>query len=227
MTTTTTSATTTAAASSQALRSGATLASNFDGFLKLLAAQLQQQDPLSPLDASQFTSQLVQFSTVEQAIRTNSQLEKLTGLLEADSLTSALDFIGTEVSFESDQVRLDTTGDVGFAYQLAESAAEARITVRNANGTVVREAQGEPRAGDHAFVWDGRDAEGRRLPVGLYRIEVSATDVAGAAVQVGSRVSGRVEGVQTGSGGLSLLVEGVPVPLDRVRQVARPSATAG
>jgi flagellar basal-body rod modification protein FlgD len=228
MTTTTTSAaTSTPAIGGQSLRPGASLASNFDGFLKLLTAQLEHQDPLSPLDATQFTSQLVQFSTVEQALRTNSQLEKLTGLLETDSMTSALDFIGLDVGFEAEQLRLAETGNAGFTYQLARPAAEARITIRDARGAIVREAQADPGAGAHAFAWDGKGADGRRLPAGVYRVEVVARDEAGETVDAGYRMSGRVEGVETGSGGLRLLVGGVPVPLDRVRDVVRPAASAG
>jgi hypothetical protein len=115
----------------------------------------------------------VQFSTVEQALRTNSQLEKLTGLLETDSMTSALDFIGLDVGFEAEQLRLAETGNAGFTYQLARPAAEARITIRDARGAIVREAQADPGAGAHAFAWDGKGADGRRLPAGLYRIEVA------------------------------------------------------
>ena len=228
MTTITTSAaTTTSASGGRSLRPGASLASNFDGFLKLLTAQLEHQDPLSPLDATQFTSQLVQFSTVEQALRTNSRLEKLTGLFETDSMTSALDFIGLDVGFESEQLRLGETGNAGFTYQLARPATEATITIRDAWGAIVREAQAVPGAGAHAFAWDGKGADGQRLPAGLYRIEVAAKDDAGKAVEAGYRMSGRVEGVETGSGGLRLLVEGIPVPLDRVRDVVRPAASAG
>src|SRR3712207_3064422 len=105
-------------ASGQTPRPGGTLASNFDGFLKLLGAQLEHQDPLSPLDATQFTSQLVQFSTVEQAIRTNDQLGKLTRLIEGNTLTSALGFIGLEVEFSADQIRLGAEGGAAVDYQL-------------------------------------------------------------------------------------------------------------
>lgn len=224
--TTTTQAATTAAAASQSQRSGSKLTENFDSFLKLLTAQLEHQDPLSPMDATQFTNQLVQFSTIEQAIQSNSHLEKLTDLLESDGLTSALDFIGTEVGFDSDQIRLGATGDATFAYRLPQAAAEVRITVRDAKGAIVREAAGQPGAGDRAFVWDGKGANGQRLATGLYRVEVAATDAAGGAVQVASRASGVVEGVETGSDGLRLLVEGVPVSLDQVRNVVRRSAAA-
>src|SRR3954452_9420648 len=85
----TTSATSTASATASSGSTG-TLSASFDSFLKLLTAQLQHQDPLSPMDATQFTSQLVQFSTVEQAVQTNSQLGQLTKLMQASSLTSAL-----------------------------------------------------------------------------------------------------------------------------------------
>lgn len=214
----------TTTAASQPSRASTQLASNFDGFLKLLATQLENQDPLSPLDATQFTNQLVQFTTVEQAIKSNDQLEKLTGLIEAGGLTSALGLIGLEVGFDADQIRLPTTGEVRFGYQLAEPAAAVRVTVRDAKGAVVHVAAGEPGAGGHVQAWDGRGTDGRRVAAGNYTVEVAATDAAGTAIEVRRAATGRVEGVETGAGGLSLLVGGVPVSIDKVRQAYRPAA---
>lgn len=215
---------TTTTSASQPSRASATLASNFDGFLKLLATQLENQDPLEPLDATQFTNQLVQFTTVEQAIKSNDQLEKLTGLIEAGGLTSALGMIGLEVGFDADQVSLPATGEARFGYQLAETAEAVTVTIRDARGTVVRVAQGQAGVGDHVQAWDGRGADGRRVPAGNYTVEVAARDAAGAAIEVGRATTGRVDGVETGTGGLSLVVGGVPVSIDKVRQAYRPAA---
>ena len=118
--------------------SSGTLSASFDSFLKLLTAQLQHQDPLSPMDATQFTSQLVQFSTVEQAVQTNSQLGQLTKLMQAGSLTSALGLVGMKVSYGGGQVELGQQGGANIAYSLPQGADKVTITIRNASGTVVR-----------------------------------------------------------------------------------------
>jgi flagellar basal-body rod modification protein FlgD len=218
---------TAAGASGQTARPGGTLASNFDGFLKLLSAQLEHQDPLSPLDATQFTSQLVQFSTVEQAIRTNDQLGKLTRLIEGDGLTSALGFIGLEVEFSADRVRLGAEGGAAVDYQLPAAAAEVKVTVLDQRGRIVHERTGAPAgAGHHRYVWDGRGDDGARAPEGVYRVEVRAADAEGAPVEVARRSRGRVDGVETGASGLQLAVGGVPVPLAGVKAVHRPPAAA-
>lgn len=220
-------AATAAAAGTRSQQAGTKLADSFDSFLKLLTTQLSHQDPLSPMDATQFTDQLVKFSTIEQAIESNSHLERLTSLLEADGLTSALGFIGMEASFTPDQVRLDATGGATLSYRLPKDAAAVTVTVRDARGAVVHEAAGGPAAaGDRSFAWDGRGVGGGRQAAGLYRVEVKATDAAGGSIAVAPLARGPVEGVETGSGGMRLLVGGVPVALDQVTSVVRPAAAA-
>jgi flagellar basal-body rod modification protein FlgD len=137
-----------------------------------LAAQLQQQDPLSPLDASQFTSQLVQFSTVEQAIRTNSQLEKLTGLARDRQHDLGADFIGLDVGFESRaSSAMGETGNAGSPYQAGATGDRRRLSpIRDAWGAFVREAQGDPGAGGpRVRLGTAKVADGQRLPAGLCR----------------------------------------------------------
>src|ERR1700754_3933826 len=102
MTTPITGTGTTGTGSSTAATDRNTLASNYDTFLVLLTAQLQNQDPLAPMDSTQFTQQLVQFSQVEQQIRTNEQLEGLVGQYKASSAGAALSYLGREAILETD-----------------------------------------------------------------------------------------------------------------------------
>ena len=103
------------------------LADNFDSFLQLLTAQLKAQDPLSPLDANQFTQQLVQFSGVEQAIKTNEALGQLVALVQGDQLTRSLDYIGAEVEAEGGTIQLGAGAPATVGYELAEQADRVRI----------------------------------------------------------------------------------------------------
>lgn len=210
-------------ASGQVTRKSTSIATSFEGFLQLLGAQLQHQDPLSPLDATQFTSQLVQFSTVEQAIRTNTQLEQLNDSTERGALTAALDFIGLDVSFTTNQLRLPQTGDATIAYDLADEAEQVSITIRDANGALVRQLEGSGVAGSREVAWDGLRSDGVRAPAGIYRVEIRANDADGVAVEARQRGTGRVEGIDAGSGGISLSIGGLPVPLEQVTTVSHPA----
>src|SRR5690554_3558349 len=109
------------AVSSAAAKGRLGLADNFDNFLKLLTTQLQHQDPLSPLDPTQFTEQLVQFSGVEQAIKTNEALGQLIALISADRLARAADYVGAEVEAAGQTVRLRDTGSAAFHYRLDQT----------------------------------------------------------------------------------------------------------
>lgn len=216
----------TATAAGESTRPRTSLSAGFDSFLQLLTSQLRHQDPLSPLDATQFTSQLVQFSTVDQAIRTNSQLERLTGLVESSSLTSALGFIGREVAFSADQVRIGADGGASITYGLAETADQVAITIRDGRGAIVHEGKGSIGAGVHAYAWDGRRSDGARAAPGLYRVEIRATDADGKAMAVDRETEGQVEAIESDGDGLRLVVGGVPVPIERVRAVTQPAADA-
>jgi flagellar basal-body rod modification protein FlgD len=218
---------TTNSAASTAATSRIGLADNFDNFLKLLTTQLQSQDPLSPLDAAQFTEQLVQFTGVEQAIKTNDVLGQLVALVRADQVTRAVDYLGAEVEANAQSVRLDGNAPATVHYRLDQPAAAATINIFNEAGRLVRTQAGDASPGVHTVPWDGRDQTGARLPDGLYRVEVTAGDAAGAAVPVSTTIAGVVDGVELQGDRLMLSVAGVLLPLDAVTTIRRPApATA-
>ncbi len=106
----------------------ASLSENFDAFLTLLTSQLQNQDPLDPMDSSEFTNQLVQFSAVEQQIQANQNLETLIQLQNAQSAANAVGYIGKDVEVPSSQIMLQD-GEAKFAYTLADSVDIVVVTV--------------------------------------------------------------------------------------------------
>ncbi len=151
------------------------LADNFDTFLTLLTEQLKNQDPLSPLDSTQFVDQLVQFSGVEQQINQNKNLESLITLNAANSATAAVGFIGKEVDVLNTTAPL-ANGNAQWSYATQSDAASVSILVKDANGKVVFKADGNTATGTHTFNWDGRDNVGTLLADGNYDLEVSALD---------------------------------------------------
>ena len=98
------------------------LTGNFDTFLQLLTTQLQNQDPLNPMDSSQFTQQLVQFSMVEQQINTNANLQNLLGLTGANAGAGSVNYLGKTVTIGNGNAAL-IDGQTSWNYSLASQAA--------------------------------------------------------------------------------------------------------
>jgi len=191
------------------------LAETFDNFLVLLTTQLQYQDPLSPMDATQFTEQLVQFSGVEQSIATNDKLDDLIALQGGNQLSSAVSYIGKSVKADSDLIALQG-GSATLLYGLEGSAANTSIRIVNEAGQTVRNIAGDTTPGLHELVWDGLDDQGQPLPDGTYGMVVNAVTADNQPVSVATGTSGRVTGVETQDGDVYLKLGDLLVPLSRI-----------
>ena len=171
-----------------------TLAGNFSTFLTLLTSQLQNQDPLAPMDSTQFTQQLVQFSQVEQQIKTNQNLEGLAAQYQAASAGAALSYLGRDALIQSDTTRFSGS-PTSFGYTLPTTAGANRLEIRDASNRTVYSTTGELSAGDHVFTWDGKDANGNTMPTGNYHIALTATDAGGSAITPTRSVREIIRGV--------------------------------
>lgn len=208
--------------------SGSTLSESnfalkFDQFLKLLTTQLQNQDPTAPMDSEKFTQQLTQFSAVEQAIRTNSQLGKLIDMTRANQILSAADYVGQQVEFREDRIFLPASGDAVVSYRLPRTAAEVRMRILGSDGEVMAEKLLPTAAGSHEERWDGRNDSGTRLADGEYRVEIEARDTNGRPIPVGLRTVGTVDAVEFDDAGLLLAVDGTLRPVNSVVAIRRPA----
>lgn len=181
------------------------LADNFDTFLQLLTAQLQNQDPLSPLDSTEFVGQLVQFSSVEQQIAQNKNLETLVNQSEVTSSTAAVSFIGKQATLSTTTAPLQN-GQAKWSYALDRAALETSVVISDSTGKVVFEGAGESNTGLHEFVWDGRDNFGNQLDDGAYSIQVTGKDETDEAVGVAVSISGIITGVDFANGEPALLM---------------------
>jgi flagellar basal-body rod modification protein FlgD len=193
-----TDATTSKAAADQNKLSG-----DLNRFLTLLVTQLQNQDPLEPLDANQFTSQPVQFASVEQQINQNANLEKLLAAQASNGVASAIGYLGTTVEGEGEALPLQD-GSAQASYTLGQSAAEAGAIVRDLAGKAVFSTEVDGAAGTHAFTWDGVASDGRTLADGTYSLEIVAKTRAGAAIPATQTWFGKVTGVGSGAAGAQL-----------------------
>lgn len=206
------------ASTSAAGISKARLATDFDQFLKLLTAQLQNQDPLDPLSSNEFVQQLVSFTGVEQAIATNANLENLIALNKASQAAMAIGYLGTTIQAEGNKITL-ADGEARFLYTLPESAASTGLLIANDSGETVFVGQGKTTAGEHGFVWDGRDADGNLQPDGIYKITVSGFSSDETLLSIPTIIGGRVTGVETVDGSILLTVNGISVPIEDIRSV--------
>lgn len=203
---------------SAAVNAGVALAKNFDNFLSLLTAQLRNQDPLSPIDSTDFTQQLVQFTGVEQSIATNRNLERLLGHFEANQAASLVGYIGKTVEANG-QTTAFANGSARWSYELPRNSAATVVTITDLAGRKVFEALGEKTQGTHGFVWDGRDRSGNTVPEGFYTMSVSALDAVGNPVQASTRINGTVTGLEQADGQSFLLIGDLRVRLADIRLV--------
>ena len=194
------------------------LASTFDNFLLLLTTQLQNQDPLSPLDTNQFSEQLVQFTNVEQAIKTNAKLDQLIALQGVNQLTAALDYVGKTVEVDSVVLNL-SDGAATMTYDLASSAEEATIDIIDNDGNTVRTLRVEGSAGRHEVTWDGKNGSGTDLPDGLYGFVVKAVDSAGRTVSARQGTIGRVTAVEVIDGDVTASIGQLQVSIGRITAI--------
>jgi flagellar basal-body rod modification protein FlgD len=193
------------------------LAGNFDEFLKLLTTQLQHQDPLSPLDPNQFTQELVQFSSVEQQIQTNTSLSTLISLQQNAQVTSALGFLGHSVVISGTTAQL-TNGTATWNYSLTKPAT-ATINISDSMGKVVYSATQGVSPGQQTFTWNGQTSNGNVLSSGTYKISITATDANGQSVAVATQTQGVVSGVDVSQSPPALTVNGQSYPLNQIQQI--------
>ncbi|MEM6372626.1 MAG: flagellar hook capping FlgD N-terminal domain-containing protein [Pseudomonadota bacterium] len=158
------------AASASSARNEAVLSSDFEVFLQMLTAQAEYQDPLEPIDSSEYAAQLAQFSMVEQQVNTNELMEQILAALGANDMASAANWIGMEALVEGPTTFDGTPITVAPNPPLA--ADEVTLIVTNAQGTEVQR-QVMP-TGAEPFQWTGRTASGSPLPSGTYTLQIES-----------------------------------------------------
>ncbi len=216
-----TSGTSSASASSAISQTGtsalAGLNNNFSDFLTMLMTQLKNQDPSSPMDSSQFTSELVQFSSVEQQINTNSNLTSLIQLTQASQVEQSASLIGKPVTVTSSQLSLQKgQAEINFNTTTAEPVA---IAVYNAAGSQIQTAAMTTSAGANSWTWNGKSASGSTMPDGAYKVTVTAIGANGTSSQVPFTVTGTATAVQNNGGTVQVQMGGLTLPFSAVDSV--------
>jgi flagellar basal-body rod modification protein FlgD len=212
----TSAAATTALASSQ-------IAGNFQSFLQLLTTQLQNQNPLNPLDTNQFTQQLVEFAGVQQQLNTNDSLATLVSLQQTAQSTQALGFVGQTVVVNGNTAALangSATWDLG-----VPSSSNVNITIANSAGQTVFTGSYAINAGSNQpFTWNGEGNDGTQWPAGEYKLTATAADSTGKTVAVTTQVQGVVSSVDIAQSPPLLTINGQTYTVNQIASVTKPGA---
>jgi flagellar basal-body rod modification protein FlgD len=198
-----------------------------DRFLTLLVTQLQNQDPLNPMDNAEVTSQIAQLSTVNGIQQLNNTLLALSGQMDMSQSLQAASLIGKDILYPGEKIALGSDPDTGaktattFGIDLMSDAAKTKVSILDSAGKVVRQYELDPMdAGIYPMTWDGLDSAGAPAPDGAYTVQVSATDADGQPVSADALTSGHINSIAYTSGGLKLnLALGDKISLLDVRQV--------
>ena len=165
-----------------------------------MTTQLQNQNPLDPLDTNQFTQQLVEFASVEQQINMNTNLQTLISMQQTSEATSALQLVGSAVTVSGNSATLSNATSSPAIWNLNTSTpATANITVTSSAGTTAYHRHEALNAGSQSFTWNGKGNNGQTWPDGTYTLSINAAGANGQAVNVSSQVQGTVSGVNTSS----------------------------
>jgi len=197
------------------------IGADFNTFLTLLTTQLQNQDPTNAMDANQMTQQLVQFASVEQQIKVNTNLERLLSVEQGNQLVSAAPLMGRVVEVESDRLALQG-GQAQLRLPAAGEARRAEISVQDAAGRVLRRTEVALGSDATNWSWDGRDAAGTQLPDGAYRFTLTGIRADGTSAPLQAGVLARATAVDRRDGEVRLSLGALSVNFDRLRGLAAP-----
>jgi flagellar basal-body rod modification protein FlgD len=199
------------------------IADNFQTFLTLLTTQLQNQNPLDPLDTNQFTQQLVQFAGIEQQLKSNDQLKSLIDIEKSAQATQALVYVGNTVAVDGSKAQFDKSATWNFQ---SEEDSTATITITSSTGQTAFSGSYALKQGNSSFLWDGKGNDGVQWPAGTYTMSATGKDSSGNSVAISTEVQGIVDSVDLTSSPPLLSIGGQNYTTDKIKRVVRSSASS-
>jgi flagellar basal-body rod modification protein FlgD len=187
-------------------------------FLKLIVAELKNQNPLDPTDTTQFMNQLVSYASYDQQTTMNSNLSDLVTSMNSMLSSNGLGYIGQTVEAKGDTTTLQN-GSASWGYSLTSETATTTITVSDQKGNAVWTGSGETSSGQHTFTWDGTTSSGGKAADGDYTVSVSAKNASGTSVLDYTTVIGKVTGIDSSSGKTLLTIGDTTVEMSNVINV--------
>jgi flagellar basal-body rod modification protein FlgD len=195
------------------------IASNFTTFLTLLTTQLQNQDPLSPMDTNQFTQQLVEFASVEQQMKSNTSLSTLVSLQQSAQTTSALQLVGATVVVNGATAPL-ANNQATWTLNSTQPASAA-ITIADATGRTAYTGTVTVNSGSQTFTWNGQGNDGTIWPAGNYTLTATGTSASGQNTAISTQIQAPVDSVDLTQTPPLLSVQGQNYTLTQIQKIVR------
>jgi flagellar basal-body rod modification protein FlgD len=194
------------------------IAGNFQSFLTLLTTQLQNQNPLSPLDTNQFTQQLVEFAGVQQQLNTNDSLATLVSLQQTAQSTQALGFVGKTAVVNGSTAAM--TGSTATWELSVPTASTVNISIAASNGQTVFTGSYQAAAGNNQpFTWNGQGSDGTQEPAGNYTLTATAKDSSNNTVAITTQVEGVVSSVDLTQSPPLLTIGGQTFTVNQIQSI--------
>jgi flagellar basal-body rod modification protein FlgD len=194
------------------------IAGNFQSFLQLLTTQLQNQNPLDPLDTNQFTQQLVEFAGVQEQLNTNDSLSTLISLQQTEASSQALGYVGQTAVVSGTTTAL-SNGVAGWILNIP-SNSNLTVNITNSSGATVYTGNYSANAGNQQpFIWNGLGNDGTQYPAGNYTMTATAKDASGNNVAVTTAIEGVVSSVDLTQSPPLLWINGQSYTLSQIQSI--------
>ena len=195
-----------------------------DSFLTLLLAQLQNQDPLNPMESYEFTGQLAQFTQIEQLTDikdlVESGIESNNNLASTIQSTLAVNMIGKEVTINTSTLKFDGTNGVKFMFDAPTEAETLGISVYNSDGNLVKNLDMTSfETGTNTVTWDGKDSDGNTVESGDYYVSVAYKNEEGSSYNLQTYINGKITGLKYKSGETYVVVNGQEIKLSNLKEI--------
>lgn len=191
-------------------------------FLTLFMAQLKNQDPLSPMDNVEFTSQIAQFSQLEQLFNLNEGFDSLMDNLSQQNSLSVAGLIGKEAVALGDTIRRSDGIQAPLTFYLNDYAGEVKVNIYDSSGLIRTVETGGLGPGAHELNWNGTDFSGSPVPDGLYYYQVEAKDAEGNQIPVDTYLRGTIDAVSFEGEEVMLSIDGRPISMGNLLEVHLP-----
>ncbi len=198
-----------------------------DDFLKLMITQLKYQDPLNPMDGTEFAAQLAQFSSLEQLHNLNESVKNSVDanylLIQSVNNTMTANLIGKETKISLDTIKYTGQDSITFGYNLPGDAKEGTINIYDKNNNLVKTIKlSDLSSGDHKLSWDFTDNNGEKIAKGDYRIEIQVKGLNGEDMNASVFLIGLIDGIKFSNTGTKLLIGGVEYNISDVLEIINP-----
>ena len=203
-----------------------------DDFLKLMIEELKNQDPMNPMDGTQYASQLAQFSSLEQLTNLNDTMTSSaatnTTLTQSINNMMVSNLIGKETKLSGSDIVVNGQSSIDLGYNLSSQASSVEVNIFDSNGALVKTIDSSKlSSGDSKLSWDLTDNNGSTVVNGDYTFKVTATDANGSSITTSLYKYGTIDGVKFNSSGTVVLIDGAEYSISEIAEITNSSTSGG